>query len=62
MLLQNLLAAIALLLIIEGIMPFLNPGGSRRAMQMISQLNDGTLRFAGLTAMVLGCLLLYFVN
>ncbi len=60
--LQDLLAAIALLLIIEGIMPFLNPDGVRRAMQMISQLNDGTLRFAGLTAMVLGCLLLYFVN
>jgi hypothetical protein len=62
MLLQDLLAAVALLLIIEGIMPFLNPGGSRRVMQMISQLNDGTLRFAGLTAMVLGCLLLYFAR
>ncbi len=62
MLLQNLLAAIGLLLIIEGIMPFLNPDGVRRAMQMISQLNDGTLRFAGLTAMVLGCLLLFFIR
>jgi uncharacterized protein YjeT (DUF2065 family) len=62
MLLQNLLTAIALLLIIEGIVPFLNPDGLRKAMQMISQLNDGTLRFAGLTAMVLGCLLLYFVR
>jgi len=62
MLLQNLLTALALLLIIEGILPFLNPDGLRRTMQMISQLNDGTLRFAGLTSMVLGCLLLYFVR
>ncbi len=62
MLLQNLLAAIGLLLIIEGIMPFLNPDGMRRAMQMISKLSDGTLRFAGLTAMVLGCLLLFFIR
>lgn len=60
--LQDLLAAIALLLIIEGIMPFLNPAGMRRALLLVSQLNDRTLRFAGLTSMVLGCLLLYVVR
>ncbi len=59
---HELLVAVALLLVIEGIIPFLNPGGLRRAMLQISQLNDGTLRFAGLTSMVLGCLLLYVVN
>lgn len=60
--LQDLFAAIALLLVIEGVVPFLNPAGMRRAMLMMSQLNDRTMRFAGLTAMVLGCLLLYFVK
>ena len=59
---QNLFAALALVLIIEGILPFLNPPGFRRTMQMISQLEDSTLRFGGLTAMILGCLMLYAVH
>jgi uncharacterized protein YjeT (DUF2065 family) len=59
---HELLIAIALLLILEGIMPFMNPQGLRKVLTMISELSDNTLRFAGLTAMVLGCLLLYAVN
>ncbi len=58
----QVLVAVALLLIIEGILPFLSPEGLRNAMQRIAQLNDSTLRFAGLTSMVLGCLLLYVIN
>lgn len=59
---QDLLTAVALLLIIEGIIPFLNPPGLRRALLTVSQLSDGVLRFGGLTCMVLGCLLLYAVR
>ena len=59
---DDLFVAIALVLVIEGVMPFLSPDGLRRALLMISQMNDNTLRFAGLTSMVLGCLLLYVVN
>jgi len=59
---QDLLAALALVLIIEGMLPFLNPAGFRRTMQMIAQLEDSNLRFAGLTAMIVGCLLLYLVR
>ena len=59
---HDLLVAIALLLILEGIMPFLNPEAMRKAMQMIAQLSDHALRFAGLTCMVIGCLLLYIVR
>lgn len=59
---HELLVAIALLLIIEGIMPFLSPEGLRRTLAMISRLSDNVLRFVGLSAMVLGCLLLYAVN
>lgn len=59
---NELLVAVALLLIIEGALPFLNPDGLRKAMEQIARLNDSTLRFAGLTSMVLGCLLLYVLK
>ncbi len=59
---SDLLAAIALVLVIEGIMPFINPGGLRRALLMISQMNDNTLRFTGLTSMILGILLLNLIR
>ncbi|HSS63252.1 MAG TPA: DUF2065 domain-containing protein [Gammaproteobacteria bacterium] len=59
---QDLLTAVALLLIIEGVIPFLNPPGLRKALLTVSQLSDGVLRFGGLTCMVLGCLLLYAVR
>ncbi|MGC1952758.1 MAG: DUF2065 domain-containing protein, partial [Gammaproteobacteria bacterium] len=51
---QDLLVAVALLLVIEGVMPFLSPEALRRALLMISQMNDNALRFTGLTSMVLG--------
>ena len=59
---HEILVAIALLLILEGIMPFLSPESLRRTLTMISQLSDNALRFAGLSAMMLSCLLLYAVN
>jgi len=59
---HDLLVALALLLVVEGIMPFLNPSGMRRILVQISQMDDRSLRFAGLTSMVLGVALLYFVN
>ncbi len=59
---SDLLAAIALVLVIEGIMPFINPGGLRRALLMIAQMNDNTLRFTGLTSMILGILLLNLIR
>ena len=58
----QVLVAVALLLIIEGFIPFLSPDGLRNAMRRIAQLNDSTLRFVGLTSMVIGCLLLYVIN
>jgi uncharacterized protein YjeT (DUF2065 family) len=59
---QDLGAAIALVLVIEGLLPFINPGGMRRAILMVSQLNDHTLRFLGLTSMMLGLLLLNLIR
>lgn len=59
---HELFVAVALLLVIEGIVPFLSPQGLRQALLVLSQMNDSTLRFIGLTCMVAGCLILYLVN
>jgi hypothetical protein len=59
---HELLVAVALLLVIEGVLPFLNPAALRKTLLQVAQLNDRTLRFAGLTSMVAGCLLLYLVR
>ena len=56
---HDLLVAIALVLVLEGLLPFLSPDAMRRAVMKLANLNDSTLRFAGLTSMILGCLLLY---
>lgn len=54
--------AVALLLVVEGILPFANPTGVRRMMAAMSQLSDGQLRFAGITSMLLGVVLLYILR
>lgn len=59
---QDLLNAIALMLVIEGIMPFLNPNVMRRVMFQIVQQNDKTLRIAGLATMAAGVVLLYLAR
>jgi uncharacterized protein YjeT (DUF2065 family) len=53
-----LLTAVALVLIIEGLLPFLAPGLWRDTFRRIMQLSDGQIRFFGLTSMIVGLLLL----
>lgn len=53
---------LALLLIVEGVFPFLSPEGLRKMLVAMHQLSDSQLRFAGLTSMLLGVVLLYIVN
>ena len=55
-------AAVALLLVIEGILPFLHPAALRRALAAMSELTDAQLRIGGVISMSLGLLLLYFVR
>ena len=57
-----LLAACALYLVLEGIMPFLNPQAMKRAMQAFTALEDKQLRVAGFVSMTAGALLLYWVR
>lgn len=49
-----LLSALALMLVVEGLLPFLSPGAWRQVFQRALQLSDGQLRFLGLTSMLLG--------
>lgn len=58
----ELLTAVALVLVIEGIMPFINPAGMRRMMMLVMQMDDATLRAIGLTSMVSGVILLYLIH
>ena len=55
-------AALGLLLVIEGVLPFLNPAGIRRAMEAFSTMGDATLRVAGFASMLVGLLLLWLVR
>jgi uncharacterized protein len=57
---NTLLMAFALMLIIEGILPFLAPMVWRETFRKIIQFSDGQIRFFGLSSMLVGLLLLYF--
>ncbi len=56
------LIGLALMLVIEGIMPFLFPALWREAFRKLLQLTDGQIRFMGISAMLAGLLLLYWVK
>ena len=59
---NDLWAACALYLVLEGLMPFANPGGMKRALAQLSQLDERVLRIAGFLSMVAGAVLLYVVR
>jgi len=55
----TLLMAFALMLIIEGLLPFLAPNLWRETFRRLMQLADGQIRFFGLTSMLAGLFLLF---
>ncbi|MCB1865897.1 MAG: DUF2065 domain-containing protein [Chromatiales bacterium] len=59
---DQLLPALALVLVIEGILPFINPDGYSRIMAQMSQLDPRTIRFVGLGSMLAGLAMLYLVQ
>lgn len=59
---DELWIATALMLVLEGIVPFLSPTMLRRALAMMAALDDRTLRTAGFVSMLIGVLLLYVVH
>jgi len=59
---QFFLIGLALVFIIEGIMPFLSPRMWRRGIQQLMLQSDRTLHIFGLSSMLVGVLLLYWVH
>lgn len=59
---QDFFAALALVLVIEGMLPFLNPSRFRDMLRMIETLDDATVRRIGLFSMLAGLGLLYWVR
>lgn len=59
---SDLLAALALYLVLEGIMPFLNPRGVKRLMLTFANCADRQMRIWGLASMSAGLVLLYIVR
>ena len=57
-----LVSAVGLMLVIEGIMPFLNPRSFKQTLSAVTQANDRVLRIAGLASMVVGVILLYLAR
>ncbi len=58
----EILTALALVLIIEGMLPFISPAKYRRMVLEVAQLKDGQIRNIGLVVMIVGLILLYFVR
>jgi uncharacterized protein YjeT (DUF2065 family) len=59
---KELFIAFALLLVIEGIMPFINPNTWRKALEATSKLNNNTVRLIGFLSMMSGVILLYLIQ
>jgi len=55
-------AALALVLVIEGLLPLLSPAAWRRMFQQLLELQDGQLRFFGLCSIASGLLLLWLLS
>jgi len=59
---ETFLMAIALMLILEGILPFLSPQMWRETFKRMIEVNDGQLRFIGLSSMIFGLVILLIVS
>ena len=62
MLWNELAVALCMVLVIEGILPFLSPRRWRSVAEMAGRVDDLTVRMLGLSSMVVGTTLLYFVR
>jgi len=58
----EIFTALALVLVIEGLLPFINPDAFRSAMQSILSRDNNTMRIIGLSSMIAGVLILTIVR
>ncbi len=59
---RDLWVALALVMVLEGVLPALSPRNYRNAMRALLQLDERTIRVAGLALMVIGALLVYWLK
>jgi uncharacterized protein YjeT (DUF2065 family) len=58
----DLFAALAIVCIIEGIMPFINPSAMKRLLARMASMEEREMRIAGLVSMLAGLAILYMVR
>jgi uncharacterized protein YjeT (DUF2065 family) len=58
---ESLLAACALVLVLEGLLPLIAPRGWRTAFRLLTELSDGQLRFIGLVSIAIGVVTLIVI-
>lgn len=59
---HHIFMALALVLVVEGILPFLNPTRWRRFLSRVSELPDRILRITGFSSMIVGAILLHYFH
>jgi len=59
---NDLLAAFAIYLVLEGIIPFASPSGFKQIMRQVTEYHDQKLRNMGLISMICGAILLYVIR
>ncbi len=59
---HDLAVAFCLMLVIEGIIPFISPGRWRKMLLVLDQIDDNTMRMIGLGSMLVGTALLIMIN
>lgn len=59
---DGLWTALALLLVLEGVLPFVAPATWRRVFSQMLQMQDGQIRFCGLVCLVVGGVLLWWLG
>ena len=59
---HELAVGFCLMLVIEGIIPFISPGRWRKMLLVLDQIDDNTMRMIGLASMLTGTVLLLMIN
>lgn len=59
---HELAVAFCLMLVIEGMIPFISPGRWRKVLLVLDQIDDNTMRMIGLGSMLTGTVLLLIIN
>jgi len=59
---SDLLAALAIVCVIEGVMPFVNPAGMKRLLTRMASMEEREMRIVGLVSMLVGVAILYLVR